>query len=296
MPDKQKYFKVLFALLAPLLCIPVLAMVWPVNTNSGTDLPPEQVNLALRRTLHHLLMENGDSTSAIPPVEQSSERSWYVELNRPFQYRNLPALLQSSLDVHGIKRPYYVTVIRCLDGMIALGYHQQDFLQNKDIPCQCRDQSEECFRVSVTFTAAKVGTAGNKIWWFALAGLLLIAAAWAYNKRPRVEAPLEAEPAFAGWETIGQTRFHPLQQVLECNGEKNSLTFRESKLLQVLAQHPNQLLERDVLQAQVWGEEGILTGRSLDMFISRLRKKLQSDSSLKISAVHGVGYRLEVDG
>ena len=61
-----------------------------------------------------------------------------------------------------------------------------------------------------------------------------------------------------------------------------------------MAQHPNEVLSRDTLIAKVWEDEGVIVGRSLDVFISRLRKLLKGDDSVQIKTVHGVGYRLEV--
>ena len=65
------------------------------------------------------------------------------------------------------------------------------------------------------------------------------------------------------------------------------------KLLAFFARHPDQVLQRDEILQQVWADEGVLVGRSLDMFVSRLRKKLAGDPTVSIVAVHGVGYRLE---
>ena len=73
-----------------------------------------------------------------------------------------------------------------------------------------------------------------------------------------------------------------------------TLTFRATKLLHYFVNHRNQLLKREQLLENVWEEEGILIGRSLDVFVSRLRKILKADDSLTIKTVHGVGYRLEV--
>ncbi|MBK8554245.1 MAG: winged helix-turn-helix domain-containing protein [Lewinellaceae bacterium] len=56
---------------------------------------------------------------------------------------------------------------------------------------------------------------------------------------------------------------------------------------------PNQILPREQILQDVWEDEGIMVGRSLDVFVSRLRKLLQDDDSIKIMSVHGIGYRLE---
>jgi len=80
-----------------------------------------------------------------------------------------------------------------------------------------------------------------------------------------------------------------------CGGHRQTLTFRETKLLKLFASHCGQLLERDFIIQQVWADEGVLVGRSVDVFVSRLRKKISNDPSVGLSVVHGVGYRLETE-
>ena len=76
--------------------------------------------------------------------------------------------------------------------------------------------------------------------------------------------------------------------------QKQSLKYREEKLLHLFVSLPGKLLTREFLLQQVWENEGILVGRSLDVFVSRLRKKLINDEQVSIVGVHGVGYKLEI--
>lgn len=77
-------------------------------------------------------------------------------------------------------------------------------------------------------------------------------------------------------------------------GSARDLTFREAKLLHYFFQYPNELLERERILKAVWEDEGIIVDRSLDVFVSRLRKILVRDSGMRILNVRGVGYRLVV--
>lgn len=70
------------------------------------------------------------------------------------------------------------------------------------------------------------------------------------------------------------------------------LTQKEADLLKHLAEHPDQVLKRSDILEKIWGEDDYFLGRSLDVFISRLRKYLRQDDSLKIENIHGVGFRL----
>jgi DNA-binding winged helix-turn-helix (wHTH) protein len=72
------------------------------------------------------------------------------------------------------------------------------------------------------------------------------------------------------------------------------LTDKESKVLELLHKNFGELITRETLMQEVWINEGVITGRSLDMFISKLRKKLSTDPDVRITNIHGKGYRLEI--
>ena len=75
-----------------------------------------------------------------------------------------------------------------------------------------------------------------------------------------------------------------------------TLTDKECKILELLNRNFGELIPRETLMQEVWISEGVITGRSLDMFVSKLRKKLSSDPELRITNVHGKGYKLEIPG
>jgi len=121
-----------------------------------------------------------------------------------------------------------------------------------------------------------------------------------YKQRKRLFGQLSAEEiSQANLVTnciqFGSASLDVGRQTLRLSGQAHKLTYRETKLLSVLASQPNQVLSRDHLMASVWEDEGIVVGRSLDVFISRLRKKLKDDPAVQISNAHGVGYKLEVN-
>lgn len=258
----------------------------------------ERVNLALRRTAHHLLAEKGDSTSRIAPVQQLNATTFLVRLERPFEYTRLPALLQQSLDVHEISNDYDVAVLDCSNGELQLGYNFLDFKDKNEVPCVGRKQEGGCYNLQVSFrNVTDTSSSKNTSWWAWPLGVLLLGGAlllWQKTEKPVVD---QAELSVKKPEEtilLGQTSFNIANQSVEIAGEIYTLTYREAKLLNLFVRHPNQLLERDFILKSVWEDEGIIVGRSVDVFVSRLRKLLQPDPGLRIVAVHGVGYRLEV--
>lgn len=256
--------------------------------------PPQadQINLALRRTADALLRDSGDSTSRIPAVEQTAPLVWRVRMDASFLYENLPGLLQSSLDRHHVTMHYNVALRRCTDDVIDLGYHQLDWLKDTQVACQGRTTIDECHYIEVTFLEkgpTQLATSFRHTWflWLLLGGgIATVVFILQSRKKPK------ATPVH-GTITFGQSRLDVAGQILNCGPSKTKLTFRETKLLDLFVQHANQILERDFILQHVWADEGVLVGRSVDVFVSRLRKKLASDPSVTIASVHGVGYRLE---
>ena len=78
--------------------------------------------------------------------------------------------------------------------------------------------------------------------------------------------------------------------------EKHTLTLREAELLRMFCLNLNQVVKRDDILKQVWGEDDYYIGRSLDVFVSRLRKYFSSDPSISIDNVRSVGFKLSVSG
>ncbi|MEM9673944.1 MAG: response regulator transcription factor [Bacteroidota bacterium] len=95
-------------------------------------------------------------------------------------------------------------------------------------------------------------------------------------------------------QPIGSYHFNKTQQQLVYQDEVRDLTQRESMLLDYLISRINQVLKREEILETIWGDDDYFAGRSLDVFISRLRKYLHQDSAIAIENIHGVGFRLVV--
>lgn len=93
---------------------------------------------------------------------------------------------------------------------------------------------------------------------------------------------------------IGEYKFDYINQYLSRNGEEQKLTKKEADVLKVLCQHINQVTSREVALQTIWGNTDYFNGRSMDVFISRIRKYLKDDSNIQIINVHGVGFKLAV--
>lgn len=91
---------------------------------------------------------------------------------------------------------------------------------------------------------------------------------------------------------VGQYIFEHQKQLLTFRGDEQILTNREAELLYALIQNRNQLTDRKEILNRLWGNDDFFNARSMDVFISKLRKYLSRDESIKILNVRGYGYKL----
>lgn len=94
---------------------------------------------------------------------------------------------------------------------------------------------------------------------------------------------------------LGRIKFDVQNQELKIGKESKRLTSKESKILAILAESKNNIVNRDFLMTEVWGETDYFIGRSLDVFISKLRKHLQAESKIKIETIPTVGVILNFE-
>ncbi len=91
---------------------------------------------------------------------------------------------------------------------------------------------------------------------------------------------------------IGRYAFDPAKQKLSLDGHETFLSHREAELLRRLCQLRNQVLEKNTVLLELWGDDTFFNGRSLDVFITRLRRYLKDDPQVQIVNIRGVGYKL----
>lgn len=110
-----------------------------------------------------------------------------------------------------------------------------------------------------------------------------------FLRRSKADSILAVKP---GSKQIGKYIFDFQKLTLTLDGKSQSLTFREAEVLKFMAERTDQVIRRDELLKAIWGDDDYFMGRSLDVFISRLRKYLAGDPDIRIDNVHGVGFRM----
>ena len=95
--------------------------------------------------------------------------------------------------------------------------------------------------------------------------------------------------------SVGKYTFYFNKQILSADGEQQKLTSKESELLKLLCENQNNVLERTVALNKIWKDDTFYNARSMDVYITKLRKYLKSDSNVQIQNVHGRGFKLLIE-
>ncbi len=104
---------------------------------------------------------------------------------------------------------------------------------------------------------------------------------------------LHREEANAEFD-LGKYHFNPRLRELTVNGKVQTLSPKENELLKMLSEYKNDLLPREAALKKIWGSDTYFNGRSMDVYIAKLRKYLKEDPKIEIVTIHGNGFRLVV--
>lgn len=112
----------------------------------------------------------------------------------------------------------------------------------------------------------------------------------------RIEAILkrsgESDDTLDDKFTIGRFEFDAQTRIINIDGEETKLTTKESQLLKLLAKNKHEVLDRQAALRAIWGDDNYFNGRSMDVYIAKLRKILRSDEAIEIMNIHGKGFKL----
>ncbi|EDP96767.1 winged helix-turn-helix domain-containing protein [Kordia algicida OT-1] len=277
----------------------VLAMIavctWIFSTPSKAETEfSEKVKIALRDVGNKLLLSEKDSTSLILPVVEISKAKYELSFQNPLQFEpnNMVFIMEQSFIQSQLPLAYLVEVIQCDDEQVAYSFLVTAQEESTIIPCNGRWLPKNCYKIQVRFTEKTVTfwNVSTVIYIF-LFIIFIVMELFFFRKKP-VATSIENDETFA---TIGSFYFYPTQNKLVKQATEINLSKKECELLQIFAANLNQVVTRDELTKKVWEDNGVIVGRSLDTYISKLRKKLKDDERIKITNVHGVGYKLELE-
>jgi DNA-binding winged helix-turn-helix (wHTH) protein len=290
---KRKYLLVLIIL--PLIMLICAAF----SDTESQQFALERREVLLRRIGHELLLKSGDSTSRVLPIKTIGGNEYHIQFEHEltFQTESLVNITSRLLNKDPLATDYIVKVINGENSDVVYNFAGSKARKDEIIACIGRKQPKARYEVSVHFKSSGIATVKNgyllgSLPFLAFVGFIFLRSAKTKSfrsgktKRPSVEN--QQNDLFH----MGSVVFDAKSKKLIINEISTDLTGTENRVLRVFALSPNEVIERSRLQKEIWEDEGVIVGRSLDMFISKLRKKLECDSNIKIIVIRGIGYKL----
>lgn len=252
--------------------------------------------ILMRKVGHEILLHSGDSTSRVLPVTKLSKDTYRLQFENPFTFEpdTLVHIIQKTLSENHDTPDYIVSVLDCSTNQMVYGYAIAKQQKNDVLACSGRRQVVACYLVTIEFGSAPFGfkkyaAAASLLAFFTLCPFIIIG--HGRRKNPQEKLPDAKKHLIP----IGTILFDKDKKQLFTQGEPIKLTAKETRLLSIFADNPNEVIDRSRLQKEIWEDDGIIVGRSLDVFISKLRKKLESDANVQLVNIHGKGYRLQIE-
>lgn len=284
----------------PVLFIPAFTFlaIYVGGEKSADSFDANREMIVLRKIGHEILLNAGDSHSRVLPVTRISDQQFRISFENPLSLMpDSVVKIVGRITKENNLPEYAVTVTDCSKNENVYGFSISHLTAKQNVvPCLGRELPKDCYYISLLLPAKK----NNLSSLYYIGAALTVSALLFFLLRNRFKRkPLShTSPVETGKKqnvvAIGNYSFYPDQQYLELNGERTTLTNKEARLLFILSAAPNTVIERSLLQKEVWENEGVIVTRSLDMFISKLRKKLSGDTAIKIVNVHSKGYKLEI--
>src|SRR6185312_10113173 len=276
---KRKY---LYGLLL-LTFISLICVAFTMTGNDDFDIARREV--LLRRIGHEILLQSGDSTSRVLPVKKIAENEYQISFENAFTFQpeSLVNTTQRLLAKDPLASDYVVNVVNCSNASVAYGYAISKNKKDDIVACIGRRQPIGCYLINIKFKPTGIITAKNGyllggLSFLAFVGFILLRSVKPKKALPYNQHNDESEPT--DMFTLGSMSFDAKTRKLMTNARLNDevgqgtaidLTKTETRVLRIFALSPNEAIERSRLQKEIWEDEGVIVGRSLDMFISKLR-------------------------
>ncbi|ARS38847.1 transcriptional regulator [Sphingobacteriaceae bacterium GW460-11-11-14-LB5] len=275
-----------------LLCIAVICAAFSITGSDDFDMARREV--LLRRIGHELLLQSGDSTSRVLPVKKIAANEYQVGFEHAltFQPGALVNITSRVLAKDPMADDYVVKVLNCGNSSVAYSYAISQNKKDDIVTCLGRKQPKACYMINIKFKPTGIITAKNGYLLGSLPFLAFIGFIFLRSVKPR--RTISDDDQHSDIITLGSVLFDAKNRKLILNGKPTDLTGTETRLMLIFALSPNETIARNRLQKEIWEDEGVIVGRSLDMFISKLRKKLEPDPNINIVVIRGKGYRLEI--
>lgn len=253
------------------------------------------INVALRNSGHELLLLNNDSTSLILPIKKLATDKYQLAFQNELAIfpDSLESIIRRNFRTANLSQNFIVEIINCSSKEIVYSYFIDENVENTIVPCSGRNLPSNCYLANVYFQYEDDNMLVNSRNTILIISLLSLFIGLIIQYRKKLVSPNNTSENLE-YTRIGNFKFFKHQNMMVKEKDVIELTAKECELMKIFSENLNQIIKRDDLVKKVWEDNGVVVGRSLDTYISKIRKKLKADDSIKLVNIHGVGYKLEI--
>lgn len=262
----------------------------------GNETQEQHLKVIARMIGDEFLLQLGDSTSRILPIEQKDGK-YLIKFEKEFGFE--PYILTFSAskviaETKTIKR-FILETTTCSNNEVVHSFEVSSKKDDNLLPCKERALPKDCYQVYLTvlehnfipiIEPQNLATTSYNFIYPIIIALLLLAfiGFWFKKKKPSINIQDGVD--------VGAFKFDSIGMKLYFEDSVEELSSKETDLLDLLVSNVNETVKREDILQKVWNDDGDYLGRTLDVFISKLRKKLEADPHVKIINIRGIGYRL----
>ena len=261
--------------------------------NKKNEIPAKHIEVVLRDVGHQLLRSAKDSSSRVLPVKKLNETTYQISFQNDFGFISdtLINLVQRTFQKNALAKEYVVNLRNCKQNETVFAFEINS--QTGDVtPCRGRTLEVGCYVIEIELLKK------NKFnfFWLTLLIIPLSLLGFYMKDKFRKKEGNESISDNNDYIQLGSFRFYADHNVLKIANDNIPLSEKETKALKIFAENINQIVEREKLMKEIWADEGVVViSRNVDVLVSKLRKKLSDDNSIKISNVPGRGYKLIIE-
>ena len=282
-----------FTLIGSSIMILVIMITAVAFISKKEEIPDKHLEVVLRDLGHRLLLSAKDSTSRVMPIKKINENRYQISFQNDFGFISdtLINLVQREFQENAPATDYIVNLRKCKQNETVFAFE----INNKKgdlTPCRGRKLEVGCYVIEIDLLQKP---AFNFLWLLLLIIPLAFAGFYVKN-RFRKKEEQESIVDTTGYIPLGSFRFYADNNVLKTGDSTITLSEKETKALKIFAENSNQIVERETLMKEIWEDKGIVViSRNVDVLVSKLRKKLSDDSSIKFINVPGRGYKFIIE-
>lgn len=265
----------------------------------------KHIEVVIRQIGHEFLLELGDSTSRVMPIKKQNGRYLLQFENEiGFEPDVLSYTAVKVLEEANMNNSFILETQQCITNEVVHSFEVSNKKDDGLLPCKGRMLPKDCYKVYITIleevqpivanneiinTPKKIAKTDYKYVFIIFGVALLLGFIWFLKKKKKYSTDNLDQIQ------IGEYLFDKKRMKLTYKGKSEDLSNKEASLLDLLYTNVNETVNREHILNVVWDDEGDYFGRTLDVFISKLRKKLESDPKLKIINIRGIGYRIVIE-